>query len=95
MVQVNIGGGFAITSRMLDLFKRPDDPTEHNYLYALPALALAASYAVAHFLGVAAPIVTSGVYLVASALCISSIACLSHQATARTGMHLHPDTWCR
>ena len=24
--QVNIGGGFTITGRMLDLFKRPDDP---------------------------------------------------------------------
>ena len=40
---INIGGGFTITQRMLDLFKRPDDPEEHNYLYALPLVALAAS----------------------------------------------------
>ncbi len=30
--QINIGGGFLITGRMLDLFKRPDDPKEHPYL---------------------------------------------------------------
>lgn len=27
---INIGGGFTITGRMLDLFKRPDDPKEHT-----------------------------------------------------------------
>ena len=29
---INIGGGFTITARMLDLFKRPDDPKEHTYV---------------------------------------------------------------
>ncbi len=33
---INIGGGFTITQRMLDMFKRPTDPVEHNYLYAIP-----------------------------------------------------------
>ncbi len=33
---VNIGGGFTITQRMLDMFKRPTDPIEHNSLYAAP-----------------------------------------------------------
>ncbi len=33
---INIGGGFTITQRMLDMFKRPDDPEEHNELYAIP-----------------------------------------------------------
>jgi hypothetical protein len=37
---VNIGGGFTITQRMLDMFKRPDDPIEHNSLYAIPGEAL-------------------------------------------------------
>ncbi len=27
------GGGFTITQRMLDMFKRPTDPAQHNYLY--------------------------------------------------------------
>jgi NAD(P) transhydrogenase len=33
---INIGGGFTITQRMLDMFKRPTDPKEHNYLYGIP-----------------------------------------------------------
>lgn len=33
---VNIGGGFTITQRMLDMFKRPTDPIEHNQLYGIP-----------------------------------------------------------
>lgn len=33
---VNIGGGFTITQRMLDMFKRPTDPVEHTRLYAAP-----------------------------------------------------------
>eukprot|EP00798_Chlamydomonas_sp_ICE-L_P011250 gene11250-18875_t len=32
---VNIGGGFTITDRMLGLFRRPDDPKEHDYLFAI------------------------------------------------------------
>jgi len=42
---VNIGGGFTITQRMLDMFKRPGDPEEHNGLMAIPAAALVGSYA--------------------------------------------------
>lgn len=33
---INIGGGFTITQRMLDMFKRPTDPIEYNQLYAAP-----------------------------------------------------------
>lgn len=84
---INIGGGFTITGRMLDLFKRPDDPEEHNYLFALPALAMGVALVAARGSALL-PMVTSGVYLVSSALCIASIGCLSHQATARTGTAL-------
>ncbi len=42
---VNIGGGFTITQRMLDMFKRPGDPEEHNEYMALPAAATIAAYA--------------------------------------------------
>ena len=51
---INIGGGFTITKRMLDMFKRPGDPEEHNYLYAIPGGALMAGAAVGHFAGEAA-----------------------------------------
>uniref|UniRef100_A0AAY4BXV4 proton-translocating NAD(P)(+) transhydrogenase n=1 Tax=Denticeps clupeoides TaxID=299321 RepID=A0AAY4BXV4_9TELE len=33
---VNIAGGFLVTKKMLDMFKRPTDPPEYNYLYMLP-----------------------------------------------------------
>ena len=48
---INIGGGFTITQRMLDMFKRPGDPEEHNYLYAIPGAALLAGAAAGHVAG--------------------------------------------
>jgi NAD(P) transhydrogenase len=41
---VNIAGGFLITKRMLDMFKREGDPPEHNYLFAIPGGALVAGF---------------------------------------------------
>lgn len=80
---VNIGGGFTITQRMLDMFKRPTDPIEHNYLYGIPAAVLVGGYAAGHFAGM--PEITNATYLASSALCIAAIACLSNQSSARTG----------
>lgn len=37
-------GGFLITQKMLDMFKRPTDPPEHNYLYMLPGAAFVGGY---------------------------------------------------
>ena len=48
---VNIGGGFTITQRMLDMFKRPGDPEEHNEYLALPAAATIAAYAAGTYAG--------------------------------------------
>ena len=80
---INIGGGFTITKRMLDMFKRPTDPPEFNHLYAIPAAATLAAYAAGHFAGLTE--VQSAAYLAASGLCIGSIACLSNQKSARLG----------
>lgn len=41
---VNIAGGFLVTKRMLDMFKRPTDPPEYNYLYAIPAAVFVGGY---------------------------------------------------
>lgn len=41
---VNIFGGFLVTQRMLDMFKRPEDPPEYNYLYGIPALGFLGSF---------------------------------------------------
>ena len=80
---VNIGGGFTITQRMLDMFKRPTDPPEYNSLYAIPAGALLTTYAVGHFMGY--PEMQNTAYLAASGLCIAAIGCLSNQSSARVG----------
>lgn len=80
---VNIGGGFTITQRMLDMFKRPTDPPEFNSLYAIPAGAVLATYAAGHLAGY--PEMESTAYLAAAGLCIGSIACLANQKTARLG----------
>lgn len=44
---VNIAGGFLVTQRMLDMFKRPTDPPEFNYLYLIPGTVLTGGYILA------------------------------------------------
>ncbi|KAG2488659.1 hypothetical protein HYH03_012821 [Edaphochlamys debaryana] len=84
---INIGGGFTITQRMLDMFKRPTDPIEYNHLYAIPAGTLVAGYLAGSVLsgGFDSFGISSATYLCSSALCIAAIACLANQASARTG----------
>lgn len=80
---VNIGGGFTVTQRMLDMFKRPGDPEEHLDVYRYPTAALAAGSAVG--IGLGAGEMANLAYLASSTACIASIACLSQQQTARLG----------
>lgn len=44
---VNIAGGFLVTQRMLDMFKRPTDPPEYNYLYLIPSAVFTGAYLMA------------------------------------------------
>ncbi|KAL5882722.1 hypothetical protein ACKVWC_001725 [Pyricularia oryzae] len=83
---VNISGGFVITKRMLDMFKRPTDPPEYPWLYGIPAVLFGGGFLAAASTG-AAGLVQAG-YLVSSVLCISSISSLASQATARMGNSL-------
>ncbi|OLN82101.1 NAD(P) transhydrogenase, mitochondrial [Colletotrichum chlorophyti] len=80
---VNVSGGFVITKRMLDMFKRPTDPPEYPWLYAVPAVLFGGGYVAAAATG-AAGLVQAG-YAVSSVLCISSLSSLASQATARMG----------
>lgn len=82
---VNVGGGFRMTQRMLNMFKRPTDPKEHGYMYALPAVAIPTAYISAMAAGYSSPALHDMAGLAASALCIASIAGLSSQTTARVG----------
>nr|XP_036579228.1 NAD(P) transhydrogenase, mitochondrial [Colletotrichum truncatum]KAF6786714.1 NAD(P) transhydrogenase, mitochondrial [Colletotrichum truncatum] len=80
---VNVSGGFVITKRMLDMFKRPTDPPEYPWLYAIPAALFGGGYVAAAATG-AAGLVQAG-YAVSSVLCISSLSSLASQSTARMG----------
>ncbi|ROV87895.1 hypothetical protein VMCG_10280 [Cytospora schulzeri] len=80
---VNVSGGFVITKRMLDMFKRPTDPPEYPWLYTIPGVLFGGGYLAAASTG-AAGLVQAG-YMVSSILCISSLSGLGSQATARMG----------
>jgi NAD(P) transhydrogenase len=80
---VNIAGGFVVTKRMLDMFKRKTDPEEHNYLYGIPAALTLASIGGAYYTG-ALSVYQMG-YLAASLCCIGGISGLASQSTARVG----------
>ncbi|KAJ5947939.1 hypothetical protein N7466_000954 [Penicillium verhagenii] len=80
---VNVSGGFVVTKRMLDMFKRPTDPPEYPWLYAVPALVFGGGLVAAASTGMAG-IVQAG-YLVSTVLCMTSISSLASQQTARRG----------
>ncbi|XP_069604781.1 NAD(P) transhydrogenase, mitochondrial [Ranitomeya imitator] len=79
---VNIAGGFLVTQRMLDMFKRPTDPPEYNYLYLLPAGAFVGGYAAALNSGYT---IEQMMYLGSGLCCVGALAGLSTQGTARLG----------
>ena len=80
---VNIAGGFVVTKRMLDMFKRKTDPEEHNYLYAIPAALTLSAIGGAYYTG-SLSVYQMG-YLAASLCCIGGITGLASQSTARVG----------
>ncbi|XP_048006335.1 NAD(P) transhydrogenase, mitochondrial-like [Leguminivora glycinivorella] len=83
---VNVFGGFLVTQRMLDMFKRPGDPPEYGYLYSIPAAALLGGYLVTAMQGY--PEVHQMAYLASSLCCVGALAGLSSQTTARKGNYL-------
>ncbi len=80
---INITGGFIITQRMLDMFKRPTDPKEYNYLYGVPGLAALGAYAYGIQNGYSDT--TNLAYLASSLCCVGALGGLSSQPTARLG----------
>lgn len=83
---INIAGGFLVSGKMLDLFRRPEDPKEYFEFYSLPALVLLGGLGAAAFMGVGNLEFMSGTTAIAAAICcIAAIAGLSNQDSARTG----------
>lgn len=81
---VNIVGGFIVTKKMLDMFKRPDDPPEYYHLYGIPAAGTMAFYTAGSMSG-HVPEIDSAAGTLAGLLCIGGIGGLSSQSTARLG----------
>jgi NAD(P) transhydrogenase len=83
---INIGGGFVVTKRMLDMFRRPTDPPDYNHLFSIPAMTSGVGLLAAYAAG-ATGVVQMG-YLASSLCCIGGIAGLASQKTARMGSAL-------
>ncbi|XP_039215167.1 NAD(P) transhydrogenase, mitochondrial-like [Crotalus tigris] len=79
---VNIAGGFLITQRMLDMFKRPTDPPEYNYLYLLPGTVFVGGYGASLLGGYN---IEQMMYLGSGLCCVGALAGLSSQSTSRLG----------
>uniref|UniRef100_A0A6Q2Y2Q2 proton-translocating NAD(P)(+) transhydrogenase n=1 Tax=Esox lucius TaxID=8010 RepID=A0A6Q2Y2Q2_ESOLU len=77
-----IPGGFLVTKKMLDMFKRPTDPPEYNYLYLLPTGVFVGGYGVAMQAGYN---IEQMMYLGSGLCCVGALAGLSNQSTARLG----------
>merc|ERR1719228_1645142 len=78
---INVFGGFIVTKRMLDMFKRPTDPPEHGALMAIPAATFLGAYGYAMSQGY--PEVHQMAYLASGLACIGALGGLSAQPTAR------------
>ncbi|RDB21183.1 NAD(P) transhydrogenase, mitochondrial [Hypsizygus marmoreus] len=83
LASINVAGGFIITKRMLDMFKRPTDPPEYSWLYTVPAVVFTGGFLAAASTGMSG-LVQAG-YLTSSLLCIGSLSGLASQTTARQG----------
>jgi len=83
---INIAGGFLVSAKMLDLFRRPEDPDEYFEFYSIPTALVLAGISAAGFLGMENFGSVSGAVGIASSICcIAAIAGLANQETARTG----------
>lgn len=82
---INIFGGFLITKRMLDMFKRPNDLPEYNYLNFIPGIIYSIVYLSSLYSGISIINLNQITFLISSILCILSISGLSSQKTSRLG----------
>ena len=83
MSAVNIAGGFIMTGRMLDMFKRQDDPPTFSQLLFVPLAATLAYYLPRA--ATAAGSLHAMVALASAMCCIGSISMLASQESARAG----------
>jgi NAD(P) transhydrogenase len=83
---VNLSGGTIVTAKMLDMFRRPDDPPEFNHYYLAPGAVAVGGSGLLFATGLN-PASLAPMLALGSALgCVGAISCLSSQNTARLGI---------
>ena len=80
---VNLAGGFLITNKMLNMFRRPDDPPEYWHYYLAPAGAAVAGYGALKLGGFPSEGYNSALALGSGLSCVGAIAMMSSQDTSR------------
>merc|ERR1719507_2908123 len=80
---INVFGGFIVTARMLDMFKRPTDPPEYPMMMGIPIATFLSAYGYAVSQGY--PEIHQMAYLASSLCCVGALGGLSAQPTARLG----------
>lgn len=75
-------GGFTMTNRMLEMFRRPGDPKDYSHMY----MGAGALYTAGYFVAVANGYtdITQAAYLVPALACLGGIAGLSSQVAMKT-----------
>ncbi|XP_063407103.1 NAD(P) transhydrogenase, mitochondrial-like isoform X2 [Mytilus trossulus] len=81
---INIGGGFVVTQRMLDMFKRPTDPPEYNKMYGIPGVLFLSAYGYGAMQN-SFPEIHHMTYLASGICCVGALTGLSSQKSARVG----------
>jgi NAD(P) transhydrogenase len=81
---INIFGGFLVSKKMLDVFKRPTDPPEYYNLYAAPVGSLLLGYGLTKGMGYQE--MDKVAAMAGSLCCIGGIGGLASQSTARLGL---------
>merc|ERR1719499_2482631 len=80
---INIGGGFLVTRRMLDMFRRPTDPPDYTWMYGFPAAGFIGGASYGKMVGYED--MTQMAYLAGALGCIGGIGGLAKQSTASQG----------
>ena len=80
---VNLTGGFLITKKMLDMFRRPDDPPEYFHYYLIPPAAVVGTFGVVSLTGGSSPALSSTLALASGLGCVAGISQMSSQETSR------------
>jgi len=85
---INLVGGFIVTKKMLDMFRRPDDPPEYWHYYLIPSGAVCAGFTGLNLVGMGSPGLSSAVALASGLGCIAGISAMSDQKTTRLANYL-------